>query len=104
MESLELESLSTDPLSFSHSRLTMADPHAEPDGVGERAPPTDNEAQSASAQSGDSIDGFTEDQIRAMQNDDAMAGAMVGIILTMAFVVLLFLTIGVNVWMQCFAR
>ena len=104
MEFLDSESSSTGTLSFSQSRHPVTDPHIEPVDVAENVPPTSTEAQSGSIQRVDSIDHFTETQIRKMQNDDAMAGGMVGMILTLAFMVFLFLTVGVNIWMQCFSR
>jgi hypothetical protein len=101
---LESETSNKGTLSLSHSRYTEADPRLEPDGVAERAPPTAAEVQSRSVHSVHSIGRYTESQIRQMQNDDAMAGGMISTILTMAFVIFLFLTIGVNIWMQSLSR
>lgn len=47
---------------------------------------------------------FESRDIRAFRSDDAMAGGMVGIILSAAFLVLLGLTTGVNIWMARFAN
>ena len=41
---------------------------------------------------------FTPDEIRSFQNDDAMATGMIGVILGLAFVLLLTLAVGVSVW------
>ena len=47
---------------------------------------------------------FKSTDIRGFHSDDAMAGGMVGIILSAAFLVLLGLTTAVNVWMARFAN
>ncbi len=52
----------------------------------------------------ESVGPFTEAEIRAMQNDDAMAAGVIGTILSLAFVTLLSLTVAVNIWMQSIAR
>ena len=46
---------------------------------------------------------FTPEQIVSMQRDDAMASAVVAIILSCAFLVLLCLAFAANVWTTCFA-
>lgn len=83
-----------------HPLDTAGDPRVESDADPDRPTRTAAEAQSEAVQNLDSIGRFTEAQIRQMQNDDAMAGGMVGMILTMAFVILLSLTICVNLWMR----
>lgn len=47
---------------------------------------------------------FTPDEIRSFQNDDAMASSMIGVILGLAFLVLLSLVVGVSVWTQLVTR
>ena len=42
---------------------------------------------------------FAEDEISSMHNDDVMAAGMIGVILCLAFTVLLTLLISVNIWM-----
>jgi len=42
--------------------------------------------------------GFTDDEIAALHQDDAMASGMIAVILTIAFSVLLALTVGVTIW------
>lgn len=42
---------------------------------------------------------FTNAELFSLHQDDAMAGGMIAIILSFAFVVLLTLAVGVNVWM-----
>jgi hypothetical protein len=42
--------------------------------------------------------GFGPREVRALQGDDAMATGMIGVILGIAFSVLLALTIGVTLW------
>jgi|GEM_PF-3944007 hypothetical protein len=46
---------------------------------------------------------FTDADVRAFQNDDAMTGSMVGVILGIAFTVLLGLVTAVNIWTSYFA-
>lgn len=60
--------------------------------------------RSASKHAGADRHEFESTDIRAFRSDDAMAGGMVGIILSAAFLVLLGLTTGVNLWMARFAN
>jgi hypothetical protein len=89
------------------------DPDPEPKPFADRPPASAAEVRSGSVQTeyplGDSPEQystgqlstghFTEAEVRNMQRDDAMAGGMIAVILTLAFVVLLSLTICVNIWM-----
>ena len=57
------------------------------------------QAQPGEVNAVNSLGQFTEADIRKLQHDDAMAAGMIGVILSLAFVVLLSITIGVNIWM-----
>lgn len=104
MESHESEALSADTFSFGDSLQTVADPYTENDGVDEPALRTSAVARPECVGSMDSNYRFSEEQIRTMRIDDAMAGGMVAMIIATAFVVFLFLAIGVNIWMQNFSQ
>ncbi len=95
------------------------DPDAEPSSVADRPPVSVTEAHSGSVQTEysprqisprqispghystghHSTGPFTAAEVRNMQRDDAMAAGMITVILSLAFVVLLSLTICVNIWM-----
>ena len=48
--------------------------------------------------------GFSPEEIRLLQRDDAMASVVVAFILSLAFLVLFCLAVGANVWTTFFAR
>jgi hypothetical protein len=104
MQVLDFETADTGILSARRARRTTVDPRPEPDAVAGRPPPTAAGAEPGSIQTVDSLSPFTEAKIRKLQNDDAMAAGMIAVILSLAFVVLLSLTIGVNIWMQSVSR
>jgi len=75
-------------------------PDAEAGPIADRPSARVTEAHSASVQIEHSPGQFTAAEVRNMQRDDAMAAGMIGVVLGLAFTVLLSLTICVNIWMQ----
>ncbi len=104
METLETTTAKTGTLPARRARPAAADHRLESDAISDALPPTAAEAQPAPVQAVDSIGCFTEVEIRKLHNDDAMAAGMIAMILSLAFLVLLSLTIGVNIWMQSISR
>ena len=67
--------------------------------------PTSNAAspESHPTASAPQIVGFSPEEIRSLQRDDAMASVVVAFILSLAFLVLFCLAVGANVWTTFFA-
>jgi hypothetical protein len=99
MQVLELTDApaSTLPAQTGHLAATSRYEDMDPVTDGPRA--TAARAQSGQFAAAELLGEFTEADIRNLQNDDAMAAGMIGVILSLAFVVLLSITIGVNIWM-----
>jgi hypothetical protein len=102
MQVLEMTTTPVSTLPARSRHLAATSLCGDMDRVADCPPAKTAQAQPRQVDALNSLGQFTEADIRKLQDDDAMAAGMIGVILSLAFMVLLSITIGVNIWMLSF--